>query len=87
MVIFMNKLIIINYIKKLTKKDIYTYCKNNNISINDNEIDTIYYYIKNKYNIFLDGNHQEILNEIKYKVTSYTYNKIIELYNKYNHLL
>ena len=83
----MNKLIIINYIKKLTKSDIYNYCKNNRIPINDEEVDVIYYYIKNKYNMFFDGYHEELLNEIKYKVRSYTYNKIIELYDKYKNVL
>ena len=83
----MNKLIIINYIKKLTKGDIYNYCKNNRIPIKDEEVDVIYYYIKNKYNIFFEGCHEELLNEIKYKVRSYTYNKIIELYNKYKKVL
>ena len=79
----MNKLIIINYIKKLTKNDIYKYCKNTNIPITDDEINVIYYYIKNKYNMFFDGYHKELLNEIKYKVKSATYNKILELYNQY----
>ena len=83
----MNKLIIINYIKKLTKNDIYNYCRVNNLQINDDEVDTIFYYIKNKYTMFLDGYHEEILNEIKFKVRSYTYNRIIELYNKYKNML
>lgn len=79
----MNRFIIINYIKKLTKSDIYNFCKKNKIFINDNEVDVIYYYIKNKYNAFLDGYHDEVLNEIKYKVRSYTYNEIMKLYLKY----
>ena len=87
LVIHMNKLIIINYIKKLTKNDIYNYCKANKIQINDDEVDVIYYYIKNKYNMFFDGYHEEILNEIKYKVRSYIYNIILELYNKYRYIL
>lgn len=79
----MNKLIIINYIKKLTKNDIINYCNNNSIPLTDDELDIIYYYIKNRYLEFLNGHDQEILDEIKYKVKSATYNKIIELYNKY----
>ena len=43
----MNKLIIINYIKRLTKNDIFNYCINNNIPLTDEELDIIYYYIKN----------------------------------------
>lgn len=79
----MNKLIIINYIKKLTKNDIYRYCVNNNIPINEEEVDVIYYYIKNRYNDFFEGRDLELLEEIKYKVRSFTYNKIVELYYKY----
>lgn len=79
----MNKLIIINYIKKLTKNDISNYCLKNNIPLTNEELDTIYYYIKNRYNDFLNGKEIELLNEIKYKVKSATYNKILELYNTY----
>lgn len=79
----MNKLIIINYIKKLTKNDISNYCKNTNIPLTEEELEIIYYYIKNRYNDFLNGHEQELLEEIKYKVKSATYNKILELYYKY----
>ena len=79
----MNKLIIINYIKKLTKNDIINYCKKYSIPISLEELDVIYYYIKNRYNDFFEGCDKELLEEIKYKVKSATYNKIIELYNIY----
>lgn len=79
----MNKLIIINYIKKLTKNDISNYCLKNNIPLSNEELDIIYYYIKNRYNDFFDGKDIELLNEIKYKIKSATYNKILELYKKY----
>lgn len=79
----MNKLIIINYINKLTKNDIITYCQKSSIPITEDELDIIYYYIKNKHKEFLNGYDKQILEEIKYKVKSATYNKILELYNKY----
>ena len=79
----MNKLIIINYIKKLTKNDISNYCLKNNIPLSNEELDIIYYYIKNRYNEFLNGKDIEILNEIKFKIKSATYNKMLELYNIY----
>lgn len=59
------------------------YCLNNNIPLTNEELDVIYYYIKNRYNEFLEGKQTELLEEIKYKVKSATYNKIIELYIKY----
>lgn len=79
----MNKLIVINYIKKLTKNDIINYCRKYFIPITDEELDVIYYYIKNRYNDFFEGRDIELLEEIKYKVKSATYNKILELYNMY----
>jgi len=79
----MNKLIIINYIKKLTKDDVIRYCKNNSIPLTDDELDVIYYYIKHRYNDFFEGREMELLEEIKYKVKSATYNKIVDLYLKY----
>ena len=79
----MNKLIVINYIKKLTKNDIINYCRKYSIPITDEELDVIYYYIKNRYNDFFEGRDIELLEEIKYKVKSATYNKILELYNMY----
>ena len=46
-------------------------------------MDVIYYYTKNRYNDFFEGRDLELLEEIKYKVRSFTYNKIVELYYKY----
>lgn len=79
----MNKLIIINYIKKLTKNDIMNYCRKYSIPLTEEELDVIYYYIKNRYVDFFEGHELELLEEIKYKVKSATYNKILELYNMY----
>ena len=79
----MNKLIVSNYIKKLNKSDIINYCNINSIPLTDDEVDVIYYYIKNRYIDFLEGHSLELLEEIKYKVKSATYNKILELYNIY----
>ena len=64
----MNKLIIINYIKKLTKNDIYRYCVNNNIPINEEEVDVIYYYIKNRYNDFFEGRDLELYYKYRDKI-------------------
>lgn len=79
----MNKFLIINYIKKITKEDIKRYALNNNIELTPDELDVIYYYIKNKHQQFLNGNDLQLLQEIKPKLTPKTYAKIIELYNMY----
>ena len=79
----MNKYLIYKYSKNITKQDIINFSNSQNISLTTNELNTIYYYIINKTKIFLEGNRELILQELKNKLTSNTYNKIIELYNKY----
>ena len=79
----MNRFIIKKYIDRLTKQDIINYIDKQNIELSPNEIDIIYYYIKNKYNDFLNGNDQNILKELKQKVSPKTYQIIQEYYNLY----
>ena len=78
----MNKTVILNYISKINKTDIINYAQKQGIIINDNDVDIIYYYIKNKYNDFLN-NPQDILNEIQDKISNNIYLKLLELYGKY----
>ena len=74
--------IIKKYIDTLTKEDIYTFIKNNNYVINDNDINTIYFYIKN-YSTSLIDNPIYYLNKLKEDISINTYEIILELYNKY----
>ena len=78
----MNKTVILNYISKINKIDIINYAQKQGIIINDNDVDIIYYYIKNKYNDFLN-NPQDILNEIQDNISNNIYLKLLELYEKY----
>ena len=78
----MKERIIKSYIKFITKDDILNYTKNNNIILNNQELDTIYYEIKNNYEKILNNPGEE-LNNIKNKVSNNTYNKIYELYTIY----
>ena len=82
----MNKVILYEYINKLNKEDIINFCKRKNIDASMNEIDIIYSYIKNDYKRFL-RKPDEIINEIKFKVSDNTFNELIMLYNKYKILL
>lgn len=79
----MNQFFILNYIKKLTKNDIVNFASKQNISICDDEIDVIYFYIKTRYQDFFLGKEEEVLLEIKDKVSSSTYLKILEYYQLY----
>jgi len=78
----MNKLFIYQYINKLTKEDIIRFCNYKNISITNNELDVLYSYIKNDYKRFFN-NPDEVLNEVKNKVSNNTFIEIIGLYNQY----
>lgn len=79
----MNLFIIQKYIQKITKQDIITFAKNQGTDLTTAETDIIYYYIKNRYRDFFNGNDQGILLEIKNKVSPTTYAKIEELYHTY----
>ena len=78
----MNKNIIINYIKKITKEDIKKYISKENIQHTKEEIDLIYNSIKNDYNEILN-NFQNYIQKIKDKLNPNLYTKIIEKYNQY----
>ncbi len=77
---------IINYIDTISKDDILLFCKKNNISISLKELDILFYYIKNKYDIFFN-NPNLILNEIKPLISENLFHIIKELYLKYKYLI
>lgn len=78
----MNKYFIYEYLSKIKKEDIFDYGKRIGIELNPNDLDIIYYYVKNEYQRFFN-NPNDIFNEIKDKISLNTYNILIELYNKY----
>ena len=55
----MYKQFLKSYIQKLKKEDIIKYIENNNYNVSDNEIEIIYFYIKNYWQDFFD-NKEEI---------------------------
>ena len=71
------------YIKKLTEEDIYNFAQKEGITLSSEELNTIYFYIKNYADIFIKEDATFLFEEIKEKLKPETYNKIIELYNKY----
>ncbi len=78
----MNRLIIYQYINRLRKEDIVRYCNNHGIFVDNNDLDVVYNYVKNDYKRFFD-NPIGVLNEVKYKVSDYTYGEIMKMYDKY----
>jgi len=82
----MNKLFIYEYINKITKENIYNYGLNQGINLEKKDLDIIYYYVKNEYKRFFN-NPEDILLEVKDKLSNNTYNKILQLYDKYKNML
>ena len=78
----MNRLIIYQYINRLRKEDIVRYCNSQGIFVDNNDLDVVYDYVKNDYKRFFND-PMNVLNEVKYKVSDYTYNEIMKMYDKY----
>lgn len=79
----MNKNIIKKYADNITKEDILKFAQSENVSINNNELNTIYYIIKNKQDEILNGDFYNLINNYKQDFNPSLFNKIIEKYEKY----
>lgn len=75
----LNKLIE-QYVSRMTKNDIMVFANKNGIDLNDEEVKIIYNHIKKDYKTIIYGNPREILDDIKQKFDTMTYNKIENLY-------
>lgn len=82
----MNRLIIYQYINRLRKEDIVRYCNSQGIFVDSNDLDMVYYYVKNEYKRFFND-QMGVLNEIKGKVSDYTYGEIMKAYDKYKYVI
>lgn len=82
----MNKQLIQQYINKLKKEDIIIFSQKQGINLTNNELDLIYYKIKDNPEKILNNPLKEI-NSIKDNISVNVYNKLIELYDKYKFLL
>ncbi len=82
----MNRKILYQYINKIKKDDIFKYGIKEGIIIKPNELDLIYSYIKNDYERIIKT-PMDVIIEIKDKVSSKLYQKLLELYDKYKDTL
>lgn len=75
------------YINKMSKEDINNFALNNNIRLNNNELDFIYNFIKNRYKDVL--NNPNNFNLVKYKnnFSNENFIKINAIVNRYKMLL
>ncbi len=78
----MNYKLIKSYIDKLSINDINNFLLKESISINSNDINIIYMYIKNNFDEIIKD-EEKVLNRIKNDVNKDTYDKVLYLYDKY----
>lgn len=76
------KNLIENYINNMTENDIKKFLQKNNYEVNNNDINTILYYIKKYWKQIMDGDIS-IFEEIKPKISKDSYKIMINLYNQY----
>ena len=80
----MNIYLISEYVNRMQKQDVNNFAIKQGITLDNEELDIIYNYIKNNYKTLIYGNPKSnTRNEIKYQVKPLTYNKIENLYMQF----
>ena len=79
----MNIYLISEYVNRMQKQDVNNFALKQGITLDNEELDIIYNYIKNNYKTLIYGNPKVRLEEIKYQVKPLTYNKIENLYMQF----
>ena len=72
-----------DYIKKLTIDDIKKFAKTKNINIRDTDAIILYTYAKNNYEEIINGNDQDIIKELRKKLSPNTFKEVYKLYLEY----
>ena len=78
----MNYILLKEYINKLSKDKIKEISIKNNINLTNNELDILYTYIKERYLDFIKE-PDNIIYEVKEKITNKNYIKLLNIYNQY----
>lgn len=71
------------YIDKITLNNINDFAIKNNCFLNKNELNTLFYIVKNNYEEILKGHDQDSIKLLKENASVENYDKIIRLYNEY----
>ena len=75
------------YINNITKNDINSFALKNNINLNNNELEFIYNFIKNRYKEVLNNPNNFSLTKYKNNFSNENFVKINGLINRYKMLL
>ena len=76
----MKERLISEYVNRMTLEDVNNFALKNGINLKDNEIKLIYDYIKNNWHTIVFGNPRGILDDLKEKLDSTSYQKVESLY-------
>ncbi len=76
----MKDKLIIEYINRITTKDINEFAQKNGIVLKANELDLVLKTIKSNWRTILYGNPIPVLEELKQKISPLNYKKVEELF-------
>lgn len=76
----MYEKIIGEYINNLTEDKIKTLAQNYNINLSSEEVKILYVYAKNYWKVFLKGDPNELIDELKGQINIDAFNKLYSLY-------
>lgn len=79
----MYEVLIKEYLKRLSLKDINDFANKNNMPLINGEDKIIYDFIMNNWQEVYKGDASKALLKLKQKVSSNTYNNIMTLYNEF----
>lgn len=81
--IILYEVLIKEYLKRLSLKDINDFASKNNITLKNSEDKIIYDFIKNNWMEVYKGDANKAFNSLKKEISIDTYNAIINLYNEF----
>lgn len=79
----MYEVLIKEYLKRLSLKDINDFANKNNMPLKNGEDKIIYDFIMKDWMEIYKGDANKVFNEIKKYISDNTYNNIIMLYNQF----
>ena len=79
----MYEVLIKEYLKRMSLKDINDFANKNNMPLEKNEDKIIYDFIMNNWMEVYKGDANKALSKLKQQVSSKTFNNIMKLYNDF----